>query len=760
MGKLPIKNPLSDITRENAKAVSGEEEEEEEEEKRTTSSVVIAAVARSSATYGTIADRDRRVLITHDDDDYDDNNNNNDDDDIAARRPAWPSRAPIAKIGIVPESVRSDHGRRDVVTRSRRNTWHAERNGEEETTAIDASADINLSESIIANVIDNNESSRTFDAPGASRGHCHARIADDDDCTCCVAIDVTSFDARTRVRRHTVDRRRRERRNWSPRVGDISTSRGKSIGASPIDIRRFERILDSSTKREEREDRFAIPIVGGIADISKCNECILSDSTVNNAISIIEIRDSIGIDCRINAERTWINDRDCRPRLIGIVESYDEKRRPSHVENSGDTLFTSKFLTKVNATTKTNVACWRLPRLGLRVLLLGLLAMSLFFDAALAMPSSSSSSSSSALVETENLEKLDIEELEIPRNELGDDELEIIRKSIVQGLGLQRIPDPSKANVSQAEYERAHREYLKQVQSQHGEQSRTRVQDLHVFQTSEHPGNRSGDEWNGGNHRHFLYFPVAIHASDVTVDHASLRFLLQGDHRRPRHLEALVYLRTPVSRRLLLRRTLHHREPTNSRWLELDSTEAAVGWLERDLENHGLELEFLHDGRSARRYVAYATLNVFTSSSSSSLLSSSSSSSSSIGRRKRSTPEELMPLHEVQRSKCKGDNNKKCCRHELTVMFKDLPGFEFIVAPKSFDAGYCKGRCPPRYHPAHHHALLQSLLWKENRKRVPKPCCAPSKLQELTILYFDENEVTKLQVSYWKNIQVLECACS
>lgn len=185
-----------------------------------------------------------------------------------------------------------------------------------------------------------------------------------------------------------------------------------------------------------------------------------------------------------------------------------------------------------------------------------------------------------------------------------------------------------------------------------------------------------------------------------------------------------------------------------SRWLELDSTEAAASWLEHDLENHGLELEFLHDGRPTRREISHATLNVFAMSEAGS------------GRRKRSTPEELLSLHKGRRSKCKGDNNKKCCRHELMVMFKDLKGFEFIVYPKHFDAGYCKGRCPPRYNPAHHHALLQSLLWKEDRKRVPKPCCAPSKLEQLMIVYFDENDSTQLKVSYWKNIQVVECACS
>lgn len=40
------------------------------------------------------------------------------------------------------------------------------------------------------------------------------------------------------------------------------------------------------------------------------------------------------------------------------------------------------------------------------------------------------------------------------------------------------------ANVSQTEYERAHREYLKQVQLSHDGQESRRRRDLHVFQSA------------------------------------------------------------------------------------------------------------------------------------------------------------------------------------------------------------------------------------------------------------------------------------
>ncbi|XP_076281829.1 TGF-beta domain-containing family member maverick [Lasioglossum baleicum] len=334
---------------------------------------------------------------------------------------------------------------------------------------------------------------------------------------------------------------------------------------------------------------------------------------------------------------------------------------------------------------------------------------------------------------------------------LDENELEIIRRSIARGLGLKRIPDPAKANVSQAEYERAHREYLKKVHLSFDEEASKNRRSLHVFHAAAHPGN--GSSWiDRGQRRHRLFFPVEIPEADRngSIDHATLRLLLHGDYSERSELDVQLYLNTFGSRRLILRKRV---SGSDSRWLELDSTVAVSSWLDTGLENLGLELEFLQDDEPVGRSFSSPVLNVFTESSELNVLKDGSS------RSKRSTPEDLMSLHRGRRTKCKGES-KKCCRHELTVMFKDLKGFEFIVYPKTFDAGYCKGRCPPRYNPAHHHALLQSLLWKEDRKKVPKPCCAPSKLDQLMIVYFDENDSTQLKVSYWKNIKVLECACS
>ncbi|XP_032663726.1 uncharacterized protein LOC116840731 [Odontomachus brunneus] len=811
MGKLPI-IPRRD-TRDNTRGTS------KEEKARTAATAAGAvavggAVSRSSAANSAIADsaaadRDRRL---HGDVDKDPRRPDGGPPRGCARRRSARNRS-ISEItdhtkpfgGIVGASSDSARWRcQDAVvvgtTRPRRNTWHADRPGGE---SADEVADIGTGSDVSNSNVEGNV--RVLDAPsvfGPRRRD--VRIAGDER-TCCASDVVASLHARRprdRVIRAGPSSNGRvvERRTW--RSGDAQPARSRSIGAA-IGIPETGQMLHSTvgsitivnTEREGR-NRFSVARIG-TADVCEAN--VWSKGTVsktsghagaNSRSLITEARGSIGDAERVGGRSEEAGSGNgigepsphrsgsvARLTEIGVADSSYVKRSrclaweaangttvPSSVGETIARLVPDKSRPR---RTKTDT-CWRLPatRLGfvLRTLLLGLLARSLLCDAVLGAPSSSTADLNDRSVVFEDSVE---QEPMMPGNDLREGELEIIRRSIVQGLGLQRIPDASKANVSQVEYERAHRKYLKQVQLSHDGQESRKRRSLHVFEPAEHPRNRADlianddgddDDWRG-NHRHSLYFPVAVpdneEEQDVTVDHASLRFLLQGDHRRPHKLEVLVYLRTPGSRRLLLRNRIPQTDSSkDSRWLELDSTEIAAIWLERDLEeNHGLELEFLHDGRPTRREISHARLNVFTTSE---------TDDDSVGggrRQKRFTPEELLQRH-VRRSECKGYNNKRCCRHEMTVMFKDLKGFDFIVYPKSFDAGYCKGRCPPLYNPAHHHALLQSLLWKEDRKKVPKPCCAPSKLNQLMVVYFDEKKPTELQVSYWHNITVEECACS
>ena len=107
----------------------------------------------------------------------------------------------------------------------------------------------------------------------------------------------------------------------------------------------------------------------------------------------------------------------------------------------------------------------------------------------------------------------------------------------------------------------------------------------------------------------------------------------------------------------------------------------------------------------------------------------------------------------------------RCCRHPMRVDLREIPGFEFIQQPTSFDAHICSGRCPPRYNPANDHSLLQSFMHLKTQHlakadRIARPCCSPTKMEPLDILHIDENDSSRLRVTHWKNVIVGECSCS
>ncbi|KAH8272491.1 hypothetical protein KR044_009479, partial [Drosophila immigrans] len=229
-------------------------------------------------------------------------------------------------------------------------------------------------------------------------------------------------------------------------------------------------------------------------------------------------------------------------------------------------------------------------------------------------------------------------------------------------------------------------------------------------------------------------------------------------------------------------------DETYSQWLEFDVTVAVRTWLNKTRENLGIEIQCDKCKRIGARILSEV------SKLSPNLLDKSTSHNihdkfhltpvlNIIGQVGRTHSEEAIHLQTPNRKWSNQSPNdyfyhrygqdptkkfpnscyrphQRCCRHQLDVDFKNIKGFEFIIQPKTFDAGYCKGRCPPRHNPAHHHALLQSLMWQQDHNRVPRPCCVPSKLTEIEILHVDEDHSDKLKISTWSNMQVLECACS
>jgi len=103
---------------------------------------------------------------------------------------------------------------------------------------------------------------------------------------------------------------------------------------------------------------------------------------------------------------------------------------------------------------------------------------------------------------------------------------------------------------------------------------------------------------------------------------------------------------------------------------------------------------------------------------------------------------------------------KSCCRNSLKMSFLEL-GIKEVIQPPDFEAHVCQGRCKARrLNYTTNHAMFQHILHQKlGKKVVPRPCCVPTKLGDLDILYM--NPITgEPDVNILKNVVVQECGCS
>ncbi|XP_031414907.1 bone morphogenetic protein 10-like [Clupea harengus] len=102
-----------------------------------------------------------------------------------------------------------------------------------------------------------------------------------------------------------------------------------------------------------------------------------------------------------------------------------------------------------------------------------------------------------------------------------------------------------------------------------------------------------------------------------------------------------------------------------------------------------------------------------------------------------------------------------CKKTPLYVEFKDIGWDNWIVAPDGYQANACRGLCqipltgdvsPTK------HAEIQSMVSLKFPKRVSPPCCVPTKLDPISLLYKDHKGVVTLKHKY-EDMVVAECGC-
>ncbi|XP_069943988.1 growth/differentiation factor 8 isoform X3 [Cherax quadricarinatus] len=102
-------------------------------------------------------------------------------------------------------------------------------------------------------------------------------------------------------------------------------------------------------------------------------------------------------------------------------------------------------------------------------------------------------------------------------------------------------------------------------------------------------------------------------------------------------------------------------------------------------------------------------------------------------------------------------NNKetRCCRYPMVVNFVDL-GWDFIVAPKVYEANFCNGECPFLYAHKYAHTTLMQKLNSTSAKHGP--CCGARKLSPMKMLYYDHDH--KIKFDTIQDMVVDRCGCS
>uniref|UniRef100_A0A8C5PVS1 Bone morphotic protein 5 n=1 Tax=Leptobrachium leishanense TaxID=445787 RepID=A0A8C5PVS1_9ANUR len=134
-------------------------------------------------------------------------------------------------------------------------------------------------------------------------------------------------------------------------------------------------------------------------------------------------------------------------------------------------------------------------------------------------------------------------------------------------------------------------------------------------------------------------------------------------------------------------------------------------------------------------------------------------------KRKKQERNKSTTQHDTSKMPSIGDYNtseqkQACKKHELYVSFRDLGWQDWIIAPEGYAAFYCDGECsfPLNAHMnATNHAIVQTLVHLMFPEHVPKPCCAPTKLNPISVLYFDDS--SNVILKKYRNMVVRSCGC-
>jgi len=236
---------------------------------------------------------------------------------------------------------------------------------------------------------------------------------------------------------------------------------------------------------------------------------------------------------------------------------------------------------------------------------------------------------------------------------------------------------------------------------------------------------------------------------------------------RPGHLRHVGQRTVAVSGRL----------DSDGKWITLVVSRAVVRWRRRPEKNFGFvvvwtKLDQLSAWSVVGRKRAYlVTYGSDTANSAADLIktfrtlpgSTRTARMRSEGdrRRRRHTKRNTRSRPRRGRKKYRRHRRRNFCRRRsMYVDFGEIGWDDWIVAPPGYEAYYCAGDCPfylPDYLNTTNHAIVQSLIHSVDARLAPRPCCVPTQLSPMSMLYVDNDDNVVLK--NYQEMVVEACGC-
>ncbi|XP_037072225.1 bone morphogenetic protein 7-like [Pollicipes pollicipes] len=183
-------------------------------------------------------------------------------------------------------------------------------------------------------------------------------------------------------------------------------------------------------------------------------------------------------------------------------------------------------------------------------------------------------------------------------------------------------------------------------------------------------------------------------------------------------------------------------EPGYVGWLTFNVTRAADLWRVFPDFNLGLYIEVMLEDGSTVVPAQAGIVDAF--------------GEETQGRKRNRSSEPYSPLKELTERR----EYRVCQKQNLYVSFRDLGWQDWIIAPDGYAAFFCTGLCAFPLNSqmnATNHAIVQTLTHLLEPYTYPKPSCAPTKLNSISVLYFNDN--LNVILKKYRKMVASSCGC-